>query len=102
MSGSGELPRRLAVAAVLAPLLALIHAAAVASPAGESPPTGEDAVIAEVPAQRWESRQRVDLGGRRLDYTATAGTLVLKDDDGMPIAGVFYTAYVTDDAGDPS
>jgi carboxypeptidase C (cathepsin A) len=35
-------------------------------------------------------------GGHALPYTATAGTLTLRDDEGKPIASMFYVAYVAD------
>ena len=37
-------------------------------------------------------------GGRTLPYTATAGTLTIRDDEGKPIASMFYVAYVADHA----
>ena len=37
-------------------------------------------------------------GGRTIPYTATAGTLTLRDDEGKPIASMFYVAYVADHA----
>ena len=39
-------------------------------------------------------------GGRTLGYTATAGTLTLRDDEGKPIASMFYVAYVADHGRD--
>ena len=42
------------------------------------------------------SHHSVNVGGRAIGYTATAGTLTLRDDDGKPIASMFYTAYVAD------
>ena len=36
--------------------------------------------------------------GARIAYTATAGTLTIRDDDAKPIASVFYTAYTADGA----
>ena len=36
--------------------------------------------------------------GRPLAYTATAGTLTIRDDDSKPTASVFYTAYTLDGA----
>jgi carboxypeptidase C (cathepsin A) len=42
------------------------------------------------------------LGGRTLSYTATAGTLNLKDDKGEDRASVFYVAYVADAMADTS
>ena len=47
----------------------------------------------------------VTILGERVPYTATAGTQPVWDDDGMPIASVFYTYYertdVTDRASRP-
>ncbi|MGD0053284.1 MAG: peptidase S10 [Vulcanimicrobiaceae bacterium] len=40
------------------------------------------------------------LGGRSIAYTAHAGTIVLRDADGLPTASVFAVAY-TADAADP-
>jgi carboxypeptidase C (cathepsin A) len=42
------------------------------------------------------------LDGRAIPYTATAGTLQLKDDDGTVKAVVFYIAYTLDGAKDPA
>lgn len=39
------------------------------------------------------SEGSVRIDGRTIDYTATAGTLVMKNDDGEPIAHFGYTAY---------
>lgn len=42
----------------------------------------------------------VNIGGQRVAYTATAGTLVLKSDDGKPRAELFYIAYTRDGVAD--
>jgi len=42
------------------------------------------------------SRHSVGVDGRSIAYTATAGTLTLRDDEGKPIASMFYTGYVAD------
>jgi carboxypeptidase C (cathepsin A) len=39
------------------------------------------------------SEKDIDIGGRKLAYTATAGTLPLHDQSGERTAAVFYTAY---------
>ena len=39
----------------------------------------------------------IDVGGTKLAYTATAGTLSLYDQSGEKSAAVFYTAYVAKD-----
>ncbi|MEO0438394.1 MAG: carboxypeptidase [Pseudomonadota bacterium] len=40
------------------------------------------------------SEGRVQIEGKNIDYTATAGTLEMKDDEGKPVAHFGYTAYV--------
>lgn len=40
----------------------------------------------------------VTIAGETITYTASAGTLLLRDDDGQPTAEMFYIAYVKDDA----
>ena len=44
------------------------------------------------------SRHTVTINGQTIPYTATAGTLTLRDDEGKPIASMFYAAYVADRA----
>jgi carboxypeptidase C (cathepsin A) len=41
------------------------------------------------------SRHGITIGGRRIDYTATAGTLILRGDDDKPTAAVGYVAYTS-------
>ncbi len=43
-----------------------------------------------------ESSGSVRIDGKAIDYTATAGTLVMHNDDGEPIAHFGYTAYTRD------
>jgi carboxypeptidase C (cathepsin A) len=38
----------------------------------------------------------VTVAGRRLPYTASAGTLTIRDSEGKPTASMFYTAYTLD------
>lgn len=40
----------------------------------------------------------IQLNGRTINYTATAGTLLLKKPDGKPSASMFFVAYTQDDA----
>ncbi|HEV2617504.1 MAG TPA: hypothetical protein VGU63_12945 [Candidatus Acidoferrales bacterium] len=42
------------------------------------------------------------VGGQEINYTATAGTYVIKDDDGNPKATFFYVAYTKDGMSDVS
>ncbi|HWR51846.1 MAG TPA: hypothetical protein VN428_12105 [Bryobacteraceae bacterium] len=48
------------------------------------------------------TRHSVRIGGQEIRYTATAGTLVLKKEDGTPRASIFYVAYTKDDVADLS
>jgi len=45
------------------------------------------------------TKHTLAVSGQKLAYTATAGTLALRDDKGARSASVFYTAYTV--AGDP-
>lgn len=47
------------------------------------------------------SHHTATIGGRPIAYTATAGTLTIRDEDGKPIASMFYTAYTTGGSGRP-
>jgi carboxypeptidase C (cathepsin A) len=47
-----------------------------------------------------QTKHTVKIGGQEIKYTATAGTILLKLEDGTPKASVFYVAYTKDDAGD--
>lgn len=47
-----------------------------------------------------QTRHSASLNGRTLPYTATAGTLTIRDVAGKPKASIFYTAYTLD--GSPS
>ncbi|HJL14320.1 MAG TPA: hypothetical protein RMH99_01620 [Sandaracinaceae bacterium LLY-WYZ-13_1] len=51
--------------------------------------------------RRSVTRHAVEIGGERVEYTATAGTLFLRDDEDEPRASVFYVAY-TRDGVDPA
>ena len=42
------------------------------------------------------SRHTASVDGRTLKYTATAGTLTIRDGDGKPTASIFYTADTLD------
>ncbi len=57
-----------------------------------------DADIASAPVRevRRTTRHTARIGGRAISYTATAGTLTIRDDDGKPTASMFYTAYTAD------
>ncbi|HEY1588493.1 MAG TPA: peptidase S10 [Rhodanobacter sp.] len=46
------------------------------------------------------TQHSVSIGGHTIKYTATAGTLIIRDDKNEPQASVFYVAY-TVDSGKP-
>jgi carboxypeptidase C (cathepsin A) len=48
----------------------------------------------------WATKHQIRIGGKTLAYTATAGTLLMKNDKDEPVALFGFTAYVRDD-GDP-
>ena len=62
-----------------------------------------DADIATAPINeiRVTSRHVAHIAGRAIAYTATAGTLTLRDDEGKPTASMFYVAYTTGEPGRP-
>jgi len=55
-----------------------------------------DYATAPVTERAEVSHGNVSVAGRRLGYTATAGTLTLRDTEGKPTASMFYTAYTLD------
>jgi carboxypeptidase C (cathepsin A) len=46
------------------------------------------------------TKHAVRIGGQEIKYTATAGTIVLKLEDGTPKASIFYMAYTKDEVSD--
>lgn len=75
------------------------------APKGQS---HKEAMVAEV-EQAWAkppveeasavSKGSASVRGVKIPYTATAGTLTIRDDDGKPTASLFYTAYTKDGGG---
>lgn len=98
-------PRTARPTPALIPLL-LALAAAPAGAAQAAPPAATTAGAPQAPddsrppvAERQvDTRHSVTVDGRALDYTATAGTLTLRDAAGTPRASLFYVAYVADRA----
>src|ERR1700676_3417713 len=43
------------------------------------------------------TQHRFGVGGKSFDYTATAGTLIIRDDEDKPTASIGYVAYVRHD-----
>ena len=53
--------------------------------------------VEELP-MHFESKGSVRIDGKAINYTATAGTLVMKNEEGDPIAQFGYTSYTKDGA----
>lgn len=49
-----------------------------------------------------ETSHEVTVDGRSLAPRATAGTLILEEEDGNQKASLFFTAYTLDDVSEPS
>jgi carboxypeptidase C (cathepsin A) len=48
-----------------------------------------------------KTRHVLQIGAAKIEYEATAGTLLVKDDDGKPEAGIFFVSYVKLGTKDP-
>src|SRR5271170_3204204 len=75
--------------------------------AQEHPHPAADTTAAPVPAAPLvetssTTKHSIQINGKTLAYTATAGTLILKKDDGKPWASIFYVAYTLDGVPDLS
>lgn len=54
----------------------------------------------ELTDQLVETTHAVAIGGQQIDYTATTGTIVLKDEEGKAKASLFFTAYTRNGVAD--
>ena len=89
--------RRPILALALAATFVAIGAAPRATVAQSAPsPTPSAIPLPHVPDAI--THHSITLRGRRIAYTARAGTLVLRDDNDAPTASVFYVAYTADGA----
>ncbi|OAI40271.1 hypothetical protein AYO40_04955 [Planctomycetaceae bacterium SCGC AG-212-D15] len=73
-------------ALALAALLLATFAANATDPSDQ--PGGDDVCL-----NLSSTRQRITIGEARLEYAATAGSIVLRDDSGKARANVFFAAY---------
>jgi carboxypeptidase C (cathepsin A) len=99
-------------------VLLLIGAASLAAPAGlraddpatNSAPKTEAAgdkapgkEKAKEPEEKLvQTKHAATIGGQTVNYTATAGTILLRDEEDKPAASIFYIAYTRDGTNDPS
>ena len=108
-------PKDDAVIATARMLALLLLATAAPAPAQDAPrPARDDKSVTQTNAERLRTeaeagyanppvaeaaathRASVAVNGRTLPYTATAGTLTVRDAEGKPVASMFYTAYTLD------
>ena len=85
--------RSILVASLLTVAMPALAQEQPAKPAAESRP----GVLRLLPADA-VSEKEIDVSGRKLAYTATAGTLSLYEQSGELSAAIFYTAYVAKNA----
>jgi carboxypeptidase C (cathepsin A) len=88
--------------ALLAAFLVPVVAAAVESAAGAADAPKVAEAVKEPEPKSSRTRHEVRIDGQVVRYTATAGWLIMKNDDGKPIARFGYTAYTRDGVADPA
>src|SRR5713101_10057137 len=72
-------------------------APAPAAREGEAPEKPERATPKETPRDQISTTQHsVTVNGQTISYTARAGTMVLKDEEGNPRASFFFVSYTRD------
>ena len=81
--------------------LTLLFAASLVFAQEDRPrPSGESAQKPIPPEASTPTRHELTIGGKTVRYTATAGTLLIRDDEDRPNASVFYVAYTADGVAD--
>jgi carboxypeptidase C (cathepsin A) len=83
----------------------LLAAPWMASAAAPTPATNESAKTAPpvVPqAEQSVTHHSVVIGGKTVRYTATAGTLIVRNGDDKPYASIGYVAYVEEGVSNPA
>jgi carboxypeptidase C (cathepsin A) len=91
--------RRILGFAVLLALLGV--AAGAAQPREESKKEGKDkADWPKVEDKLVTTQHKAVIGGKEIRYTATAGALVLREEEGKPRASMFFVAYARDGVAD--
>ncbi len=98
--------RFLSFALLLLPGASLCFAQQPPQPAPEKPaekPAEKSKEEKKPPEEKIvQTKHSVKIGGQEIKYTATAGTILLKLEDGTPKASIFYVAYTKDDVSDAS
>lgn len=94
-------------------LIPLLLIALLAVPLAAQPPAAAPEAKAEAKSEEKDKKpapeekssrtqHSITLDGQKIPYTATAGTILLKDEDGTAKASVFYIAYTRDGVKDPA
>jgi carboxypeptidase C (cathepsin A) len=65
-----------------------------------SGPPGDPKTWPDLQEKTSATRHTIRVGGQSVAYTATAGTLVLRDDNGKALASFFYVLYTRDNVTD--
>lgn len=79
----------------------LVSISLYAQEAAPKPDSSKPEFKAEFPKETVsESKHSVTIDGKLLNYTARAGTIVLKEEDGRPKASFFFIAYTKDGISD--
>jgi carboxypeptidase C (cathepsin A) len=75
-----------------------------APPPNEAPASGNApaAPAPKVEEKVSQTEHSITINGQTVKYTATAGTMLLKKEDGAPTASIFYIAYTKNDVPDVS
>jgi carboxypeptidase C (cathepsin A) len=74
------------------PLVLTAHSVAAEPEKAEK----KDAKEPELRERFVKTEHVITIDGKKVAYTATAGTLMLKDEEGKPKAGIFFVAYTKD------
>ncbi|MGH8370932.1 MAG: S10 family peptidase, partial [Gammaproteobacteria bacterium] len=85
---------------ILLAIAALINLSAFAADAPKTQNTAKASTAADTSTseEKIVTHHSLEIGGKTIHYTATAGNLVLKNDKGDQTASMFYIAYTEDGA----
>src|SRR5271157_3862799 len=103
-----NIPQRLAVCLFVALVPSVLSLAAPAqetrppaqTPAasGEQHKDAEKEALPIPPEKPASTHHELAIGGKTLKYTATAGTLIIRDEEDKPYGSMFYVAYTLEGA----
>jgi carboxypeptidase C (cathepsin A) len=71
----------------------ILLAPAAAQDASDKKPAAKPTKLADLKEVLSETRHTITINGQKLEYKATAGNLLLKDEDGKTRASIFFVAY---------